>query len=111
MLRDDPARIGPEGRDTIALHLSVAKRNMSAARCLIDHGVDVNARRVVWDCNQTALHMTAESGAVEMARLLLDAGADPNIADGKYDSSALGWAEFCGQEALAQLLREREGRS
>ena len=80
-------------------------------RWLIAPGVDVNARRVLWDCNQTALHMTAESGAVEMARLLLDAGADPNIRDGKYNSTVLGWAEFCGQEALAQLLRERGGRN
>src|SRR5262245_21042689 len=28
MLRDDPARIGPDGRDTIALHLAVSKRNI-----------------------------------------------------------------------------------
>jgi ankyrin repeat protein len=110
MLRDDPSRLGPGGRDTIALHLSVAKRNTSVVRWLIGHGVDVNARRVLWDCNSTALHMTAESGAVEMARLLLDAGANPDIRDGKYDSTALGWAEFCGQEALARLLRERGGQ-
>ena len=26
MLRDDPSRIGPDGRDTIALHLAVSER-------------------------------------------------------------------------------------
>jgi len=26
MLRDDPSRIGPDGGDTIALHVSVSKR-------------------------------------------------------------------------------------
>jgi ankyrin repeat protein len=110
MLREDPSRIGPDGRDTIALHLCVAKRNGAAVRWLIGHGVDVNARRVLWDCDQTALHETAESGAIDMARLLLDAGADPNITDGKYEATALGWAEYCGQEDLAQLLRERGAR-
>jgi ankyrin repeat protein len=110
MLRDDPARIGPDGRDTIALHLCAAKRNVPALRWLIAHGADVNARRMLWDCNQTSLHIIAESGALEIARMLLDGGADPNIRDGKYDSTALGWAEFLGQEALAQLLRERGGQ-
>lgn len=109
MLKDDPSRIGPEGRDTIALHLSVSKKNAGAVRWLIARGVDVNAKRNVWDCNHTALHMTAESGAIDMARLLLDAGADPNIRDDKYDATILGWAEFCEQPQIAALVRERGG--
>jgi ankyrin repeat protein len=32
MLRDDPSRIGAHGRDAIALHLSVSKKNAAAAR-------------------------------------------------------------------------------
>ena len=107
MLRDDPARIGPDGRDTIALHVLVAKRNAPAVRWLIDRGVDVNAKRVLWDCNQTALHITAEHGVIELARMLLDAGADPGIRDDKYDATALGWAEYCGQPQIAELLRRR----
>jgi ankyrin repeat protein len=109
MLRDDPSRIGPDGRDTIALHLSVSRKNGAAVRWLIAHGVDVNAKRNLWDCNHTALHMTAESGAIDMARLLLDAGADPNIRDDKYDATVLGWAEFCEQPQVAELVRERGG--
>jgi ankyrin repeat protein len=107
MLRDDPARIGPEGEDTIALHIAVSKRNAEAVRWLIDHRVDVNAKRVMWDCNHTALHMTAADGNVEVARMLLDAGADTSIHDDKYDNTPLGWAEFCEQPAIAKLLRER----
>ena len=61
----DPSRIGPDGPDTIALHLAVSKKNAEAVRWLIAHGVDVNAKRLVWDCNHTALHMTAENGAIE----------------------------------------------
>jgi ankyrin repeat protein len=107
MLRDKPGRIGADGEDTIVLHLCVSKRNADAVRWLIDHDVDVDAKRVMWDCNYTALHMTAADGNVEIARMLLDAGADPSIHDDKYDNTPLGWAEFCEQPQIAQLLRER----
>ena len=64
---------------------------------------------MLWDCNHTALHVTTEvkEGAIELARMLLDAGADPNIRADKYESTALGWAEFCGQPETADLLRRR----
>jgi ankyrin repeat protein len=107
MLRQDPSRIGADGEDTISLHIAVSKRNAEAVRWLIDHKVDVNAKRVMWDCNSTALHMTAADGNVEIARMLLDAGGDATIHDDKYDNTALGWAEFCGQPQIAKLLRER----
>lgn len=109
MLRDDPARIGPEGRDTIALHLAVNKRNLAAIRWLIAHGVDVNAKRRMWDCNHTALHMTTESGALDIARALLEAGADPNIRDDKYEATALGWAAFFCRDDFAELIRAHGG--
>jgi ankyrin repeat protein len=109
MLRDDPSRIGPDGRDTIALHLAVNKRNLATIRWLIAHGADVNAKRPMWDCNHTALHMTIEGGAIEIARLLLDAGADPNIRDDKFNATALGWAHFFGRGDFADLIRERGG--
>jgi ankyrin repeat protein len=109
MLKNDPSRLGPGGRDTIALHCSVNKKNVVAVRWLIAHGVDVNAKRDLWDCNLTALHMTAASGAVDMALILLDAGADPNIRDDKYDATVLGWADYCEQPQVAALVRERGG--
>jgi cytohesin len=110
MLRDDPAHLGREGRDSIALHLAVSEKNEDAVRWLIAHGVDVNAKRLMWDCNHTALHMTVENGALDIARMLLDAGADPNIRDDKYDATTLGWAEFFCRESFAQLLREKGGK-
>jgi ankyrin repeat protein len=110
MLRDDPGRLGPEGCDTIALHLAVNKKNAKSIRWLIEHGVAVNAKRMMWDCNHTALHMTVESGAVELAKLLLDAGADPNIRDDKYNATALGWAHYFGRENFAAMIRERGGQ-
>jgi hypothetical protein len=110
MLEGDPSRIGPEGGDTIVLHLSVSKKDAVAVRWLIAHRVDVNAKRNLWDCNQTALHMTAENGAIEIARMLLDAGADPNIHDDKYHATVLAWAEFCDQPQIAELVRQHGGR-
>ena len=109
MLRDDPSRIGPDGGDTIALHVSVSKRNLATIRWLLAHGIDVNAKRPMWDLNHTALHMTIESGAIEIARLLLDAGADPNVRDDRHHATALGWAEFFGRDDMAELIREKGG--
>jgi ankyrin repeat protein len=109
MLRDDPSRIGPDGADTIALHLAVNKKNMATIRWLLAHGIDVNAKRPMWDCNHTALHMTIESDAIEIGRMLLDAGADPDIRDDKYHATALGWAEFFGRADFAELIREKGG--
>jgi ankyrin repeat protein len=109
MLRENPARIGPDGADTIALHLAVSRRNLEAIRWLLAHGIAVNAKRPMWDCNSTALHMTVESGAIDIARLLLDAGADPNIRDDKYDATALGWAEYFDRSDFVELIRGRGG--
>jgi ankyrin repeat protein len=109
MLTDDPSRIGPDGRDTIALHLAVSKKDLGAIKWLLEHGVDVNAKRMIWGCNHTALHMTTENGALDIAQMLLDAGADPNIRDDKYDATALGWAEFFGRDEFAALIRARSG--
>jgi ankyrin repeat protein len=109
MLDEDPSRIGPDGRDTIALHLSVSKQNAESVRWLIEHGVDIDAKRPIWDCNHTALHMTAENGALNLSRMLLDAGADPNIRDDKYGATALGWADFFRRDELAALVREKGG--
>ena len=113
VLAEDPARIGPDGRDTIALHLLVAKRHADGVRWLIEHGVDLNAKRVLWDCNHTALHITTElpGGAIELTRMLLDAGADPGIRDDKYEATVLGWAEYLGQPQIAELLRRRGAKT
>jgi ankyrin repeat protein len=111
MLAEDPSRLGIDGRDTVALHLAVNKKNHDAVRWLIAHGVDVDAKRAMWDCNHTALHMTIENGDIALARMLLDAGADPNIRDDKYGATALGWADFFDREDFAKLVREHDGHT
>src|SRR5262245_26884663 len=109
MLHENPERIGHQCPATIAMHLAVNKNNLAALRWLITHGVAVNAKRMMWDCNSTALHMTVESGAIDIARQLFDAGADPNIRDDKFDATALGWAEFFGRADFAELIRAKGG--
>ena len=104
LMREDPARLGTDGSDVIALHLCTFDRDLAGVRWLIEHGVDVNAKRTLWDCNHTALHVCAEHDIRDVARLLLDAGADPEIKDDKYQSNVLGWAEFCRRRAIAKLL-------
>jgi ankyrin repeat protein len=109
MLAQEPARLGTDGRHTVALHLAVNRKNHDAVRWLIGHGVDIDAKRPMWDCNHTALHMTIENGDIALARMLLDAGADPNIRDDKYNATTLGWADFFDREDFAKLVRERGG--
>jgi len=74
-------------------------------RWLIEHGVDVDAKRVLYDCNHTELHMCAERGLTEVAKELLQAGADTTILDDKFQADALGWAEYCKQPKVAKLIR------
>ncbi len=101
----DPARIGAQGSDTIALHRAVDRRDWRAVRWLIDHGADVDAKRVLYACNATPLHICAERGFTEAAAQLLAAGADTTILDDKFEADALGWAEHCKQPAVARLIR------
>jgi ankyrin repeat protein len=79
-------------------------------RWLIAHGIDVDAKRPMWDCNHTALHMTIENGDIALARMLLDAGADPDVRDDKFGATALGWADFFGRADFAKLVQEHGGQ-
>ena len=111
LLVEDPERLGPRGCDTIALHRAIDRQDHQAVRWLIAHGVDINAKRTIYECNQTALHMCAERGLVGSARQLLEAGADTTILDDKFESDALGWAVYCKQPKMAELVRAHRAAS
>ena len=102
----EPSRLGVDGSDVIAFHLSTFDRNVDAVRWLLARGVDPNAKRVLWACNLTALHVCAEHGIANVARVLLDAGADPTIEDDRYAADVLSWAMFCRQVEIAALVME-----
>jgi ankyrin repeat protein len=80
----------------------------NAVELLVTAGFDVNALgRSDVPGNEpwhTALHVAAENGDLALARTLLGLGADPSVPDKHYQSTALGWARYFGQEAVAELL-------
>jgi len=60
--------------DTGNLHLAGMMNNLEAARLLIRHGVDIDAK---W-LNQTALYHSVTDGRVEFCKFLIAEGADIN---------------------------------
>ena len=95
-----------------ALVVWAATRGKRAAiPLLVELGFDVNAlgrtdvpMEQEWE---TALHEAAGTGDLELAQLLLDLGADPNIKDGRFDATPLGWADHFGERAMVELLTPR----
>jgi hypothetical protein len=87
---------------------AAANRRLEAVALLADLGFDVNARgrgdapiEQPWE---TALHRAAQSGDVALAQLLINLGADPSLRDKRFNATALGWARYCDQPAVADLL-------
>jgi ankyrin repeat protein len=83
-----------------ALMTAVERGDAAAVRRLVALGWDVDHRQ-----RTTALHEAASTGDVEMLEVLLSLGADPTVTDTSFDSTPLGWAEYLGQDAAADLLR------
>jgi Ankyrin repeats (3 copies) len=89
---------------------------------LARHGVDVSGVELVVpstpddpntrdENGATPLHEAAWAGDLELIQRLLDAGADPAIADARFGSTPLGWAEYAHQTEAADLLRRHARRS
>jgi ankyrin repeat protein len=87
------------------LHLFAKRGDAEAARWLLEHGADPNARWSHWDAEVTPLHLAAAQGHIEVVRLLLEAGADPALRDSKHNGDAAGWAEY-GRTPQAARWRE-----
>lgn len=95
-LRDD------EGNPLIILALE--KNRPELLKVLLDHGVQVDARRQS-GYQSTALMETALRNDLEAASLLLAKGAGLNLRDSTGDT-ALHWAAFYGRIELTRLLVE-----
>jgi ankyrin repeat protein len=104
LLRENPSLADARGTHGGALHLASKRGDALAVQWLLDHGASPNGLWPHWDADVTPLHLAALGGHLEVARRLLAAGADPTIRDSKHESDAIGWAAFCGQKEVQQLL-------
>jgi ankyrin repeat protein len=97
----DPAAMASAG----LLQLMSKRGDVASLRWLLHHGADPNARWAHWDAAVTPLHMAVMENHEDCVRALLDARADPSIRDSKFDSDAIGWAEFFQRPVLVRLLK------
>jgi ankyrin repeat protein len=101
-------RLSSESPDLInsgVLHMMTKRNDIPGVRWLLAHGADVNSRWQHWEADVTPLHLAASQGHAEMIHVLLDGGADQSVRDSRYDSDALGWAEFFGQKEIVRILK------
>ena len=86
------------------LALACMNQHQEIANYLIDQGADINAE---WSLHEpaTILHHLAFFGKLDMVQFLIERGADPTIKDFRYQSDALGWAEYNGQDNVVVYLR------
>ena len=98
----DCASVFPDVR---SLHRAAGDNNIEAARCLIENGAEVNAKR---SDGRTPLHWAAYTNATEAAAFLLENGADVN-AKTNNGWTPLDWANHRKQSAIQSLLRARGG--
>ncbi len=102
------ARLVRESPDLVnrgALHLMAKRNDGQAAKWLLNHGADPNARWPHWDSEVTPLHLAVFADHPAIVRLLLGAGADRTIRDSKHHSDALGWADFFHRSEIAGMLK------
>jgi ankyrin repeat protein len=107
ILLNDPSQAHAFSDDGFtALHLAVFAEQEDAARVLIEHGADLEARSTGTIARVPPLGTAAFVRSVPLARLLLDAGANVN-GQGEDGFTALHTAAQNGDEELARLLLER----
>ena len=112
----DPATHNPfpdhspsNAQNTLDRALAWAVRNdeYTVADFLLDHGADINTR---WSTHEPAsiLHECAFAGRLQQVKYLVERGIDRTIVDHRFESTALGWAQFNGQEEVAAYLASLE---
>ncbi len=84
------ARLGD--RRAELLQNAAGKDKRDAVRLMAELGFDVNEVK-----RTTALHDAAIGGHLDMVKLLIELGADPQLRDGEFDATPLGWAKY-GEE-------------
>lgn len=106
---DDARRLLPtaDGRDRhAALALAAQGGHVEIVALLLDAGEDAN-RYNPEDCHahSTPLHQAALAGHEAVVRLLVERGARLDIKDRRFHGTALDWANYAAQTAVAEYLR------
>jgi len=89
-----------------ALMFTAAINNPGAAKILIEHGADIEAKGFTspdGDANSTTLILAAEMGSVGVAELLIEKGADVNYIN-SFNRTALFWAYKANKTEMIKLL-------
>ncbi len=109
-LKEDPRlieRLGPHGRIRL-VHRAVEANRVEGVRLMAELGFVLSGTTthdgVGATLEATPLHNAAWAGSLEMVKLLVALGADPNVREGRYNATPLGWAEYNGQAEVAEYL-------
>jgi hypothetical protein len=86
-----------------ALAWAVINGEYAIADFMLDHGADINTR---WSTHEPAsiLHECAHMGRLEQVKYLVAKGIDLTILDHRHQSTAEGWAHYCGQTEVEEFL-------
>ncbi|KAG0216546.1 palmitoyltransferase akr1 [Mortierella sp. GBA30] len=80
LLETDPALVkSRDFQDVTALHWAAINNQIPVAKCLLDHGAEVDA--IGGELVATSLHWCTRNGHLNMAKLLMKHGADPMAQD------------------------------
>ncbi len=108
------ARLNADPYRGTPLIWAAARDRTEAAAWLLDRGANVNQKATFGGATHgqgvTALHIAAQSGCLPAVKLLVERGADLTLEDDLYHSTAIGAAEYFGQDAVRDYLRSRGAR-
>ena len=111
LLAEDPDGFAPGGRWGRVIVRAAERGPAHVIDTLLRHGASPNAAddagtSVDGTVEQTALHIAAFRGNVDAVRLLLARGANSRLREQKYAATALGWADYAGQQPTRDILLE-----
>lgn len=108
---DEVTRMLPTAGDNDrhrALALAAQSGHAAIVAVLLDAGEDPNRFNPPGTHSHSPpLHQAIAAGRIDVVKLLLARGARLDIKDTIHQGTPLGWAEYCGQPAIAAVLRER----
>jgi len=107
---DKVRRMLPEANDIDrhrALALAAQLGQAEVVRVLLDAGGDPNRYNPPGTHSHSPpIHQAVAAGHLDVVKLLVDRGARLDIKDTVYQSTPLGWAQYCDQPHIAAFLRE-----